>query len=538
MTKKKRSDASSKKKTKPDLTSRVEDGFSGPTGKVRAFTELLSAGQRKWLLLILCVVAALRIFFFGAAFPFFNNVDEQYHFDLIWKYSQGQWPASGTDKLGEETLRNMFCFGSPEYLNRARDLPNGEFAPPLFSWPADVREKTLKKFMATSKPNIEEYSPPLYYLLAGKWLVLGKLMGLRDAGLLYWTRFLDVPLYVVLMITAYLLGRMLPYGDSAMAWGLPLLVAFMPQDVFYSLNSDVLTPIPSGIAFLLLVRIALGKNCHWLHYAALGLSISAALLTKLANIPLLAMAALLLIIHAVRNGRAWISKNSIADAFSFLTCLIVPVSLWVVRNHMKIGDWTGTSHKLGILGWQYKPISGLLPHPILSLSGLSYFLNNVFTTFWRGEFVWQLDPLGIGFVDSIYAISTIFLLLAAVFFLSRMRGASEEKTIVLISLAGIGAALGYLALLSMMFDFRGCFYPSAANPFFTSGRLILCVMFPVLFCFTWSMDRLAVRFTGSFRGIFFIAGMCVLMIISELYLVTVPLRSDYNFFHVPLGKPF
>jgi hypothetical protein len=31
----------------------------------------------------LCVTAAVRIFVFSAAFPFFNNSDEQAHFDLV-----------------------------------------------------------------------------------------------------------------------------------------------------------------------------------------------------------------------------------------------------------------------------------------------------------------------------------------------------------------------------------------------------------------------------------------------------------------------
>lgn len=440
------------------------------------------------------------------------------------------------DKLSTEALRNFFYFASPEYLARARDLPKGEFDPPTYSFPAGIRERSMQKYVASSLPNIEEYSPPLYYLIAGKWLVFGKLIGLRDAGLLYWTRFLNIPLYVAIVILAYFLGRILPYRDSAMAFGVPLLVAFMPQDVFYSLNSDLLTPIPSGIAFLLMVRIALGKNSSWMHYAALGLSISAALLTKLANIPLLFMTAVLLIVQVVRYGRTAISKRSIAAACAFCTCLVIPVCLWVVHNHLTIGDWTGTGHKIELLGWKYKPLSDLLPHPVFSLSGLSYFLDEIFTQFWRGEFVWQLDPLGIGFVDSIYSLSTIFLLLTACFILIRMQGSSGEKTTVFVSLAGIALALCYMALLSMMFDFGDCIYPSTAKPFFTSGRLILCVMFPILFCFTWSIDRIATRFTGKFRGIFFVLALCALMTLSEAYLIIEPLGSAYNFFHVPLGE--
>ena len=37
--------------------------------------------ERK-LILLLCAIGALRVFIFSAAFPFFNNVDEQAHVDL------------------------------------------------------------------------------------------------------------------------------------------------------------------------------------------------------------------------------------------------------------------------------------------------------------------------------------------------------------------------------------------------------------------------------------------------------------------------
>jgi len=42
----------------------------------------------------LCIVAAVRIFIFSAAFPFFNNCDEQAHFDMVYKYSRGHLPPS------------------------------------------------------------------------------------------------------------------------------------------------------------------------------------------------------------------------------------------------------------------------------------------------------------------------------------------------------------------------------------------------------------------------------------------------------------
>ena len=55
------------------------------------------------LILLLCVAAATRVFIFSAAFPFFSNVDEDLHFDLITQYSHGHFPRT-FDRLKEETL--------------------------------------------------------------------------------------------------------------------------------------------------------------------------------------------------------------------------------------------------------------------------------------------------------------------------------------------------------------------------------------------------------------------------------------------------
>ncbi len=496
-----------------------------------------SSRRERWLIALLCLAAALRIFFFSAAFPFFNNIDEDLHLDLILKYSQNQWPSPGTEPVNRETYRNWYLFGAPEYLHRAEDRPGGRFGPPHYSMPSVIREQGLRRWMASRNyANTEEYSPPLYYLLAGEWLSLGKMMGLRNAGLLYWTRFMNIPLYIALIILAYAIGRRLPYRDHAMAFGAPLLVAFMPQDVFFSLNPDVLAPIFSGIAFLMVIIIAPGRQCDWRHYMLLGIPISAALLTKLANLPLLLMTMAFLAVKNIPGIRAGISVRSVGCAAAFSISLGLPAAAWAIRNFLTIGDWTGTSRKIALLGWKYKSLSDILPHPIFSFSGMGYFLHDLLATFWRGEFAWGLKPLAPGFMDYFYSISTIALLLTACFYLMRMRGPSAEKTIVWVSLAGILSALGYMAVLSMAFDFGACPYPSAAKPFFTSGRLILCVMFPIFFCYTWTIDKTVTAHMPYIRGIFIIIAICVVMMLCSMSFLSKPLSSAYNFFHIPLGE--
>src|SRR6476661_10667085 len=87
------------------------------------------------LILLLCVAAATRIFIFSAAFPFFSNVDEDLHFDLITQYSHGQVPR-GFDRLKEETLNWIVPYASPEFLFPPEHFPGAKFPAPLWkeSW--------------------------------------------------------------------------------------------------------------------------------------------------------------------------------------------------------------------------------------------------------------------------------------------------------------------------------------------------------------------------------------------------------------------
>ena len=58
-----------------------------------------SAKHERLIIAVLCVIGAIRIFVFNAAFPPFNNVDEQAHFDLVYKYAHGNIPKAGVDKV-------------------------------------------------------------------------------------------------------------------------------------------------------------------------------------------------------------------------------------------------------------------------------------------------------------------------------------------------------------------------------------------------------------------------------------------------------
>src|SRR2546422_10865758 len=93
------------------------------------------AAKERVLVLLLCIAAALRVFIFSAAFPFFSNIDEDLHFDLITQYSHVQVPRS-FDRLKEETLNWIVPYASPEFLSSPEQFPGAIFPAPLWkrSW--------------------------------------------------------------------------------------------------------------------------------------------------------------------------------------------------------------------------------------------------------------------------------------------------------------------------------------------------------------------------------------------------------------------
>ena len=81
---------------------------------MKAASRFAARHERK-LILLLCAIAALRVFTFCAAFPFFNNVDEQAHLDLVVKYARGDVPRD-LGHYSSESANSIALYGSRSYL--------------------------------------------------------------------------------------------------------------------------------------------------------------------------------------------------------------------------------------------------------------------------------------------------------------------------------------------------------------------------------------------------------------------------------------
>src|SRR5438552_4525328 len=398
------------------------------------------AANERVLILLLCVVAALRVFVFSAAFPFFSNVDEDLYFDLITQYSHGRVPRS-FEPLQDETLNWIVPYASPEFLFTPEQFPGGKFPPPLWkqAFP-DVRADIAATRTAwSSEINFESSQPPLYYVLASVWWRINQRLGLNELESLYWIRVLNVLLVAVALVV--IISRLL-------------------------------------------------------------------LITR-------------------RTPRAGLMAFA-----AIVICAAIPIGIWMVWTKFQFGDLTGSTAKIALLGWTRKRFKDWWQHPIFTPRGLWIFWSDLMASFWRGEVKWHGQMLRCRLVDGFYAISSLTLLVAALI------GSRNETALSTFQRQAVGIAalsfmvsVGFLALLSIQFDFGNCINPSRAHPYFTSGRLLSGALIPFALFYVYGISWILRRINSALPIL--VLGVLVMFVItSEIKINRAAFESEHNWFHL------
>ncbi|HEY1489970.1 MAG TPA: DUF2142 domain-containing protein, partial [Verrucomicrobiae bacterium] len=411
--------------------------------------------ERKCVLL-LCLLAAIHVFIFSAAFPFFNIVDEDAHFDLVVKYSHGHIPV-GLETISRDSARYLVLYGTREYLDAPEELPGGKFPPP--EWIQQTNETSGKLFVYKTEvrmgANHENSQSPLYYVLAALWFHAGEICGLHGGSLLLWLRLLDMFFVAALIWLAHLAARSIFPENYFLRLGVPALLAFIPQTAFYSINNDVLSPLCFGAAFICLLHFLRADVPSVRLGIATGLALAATYLAKISNLPLIAVAT------AVVMFKVWclVGTGKFRIGLPSMTCLALcaglPISAWRALVKHNFGDATGTAMKMQGLGWTYKPFGEWWHHPIFTPHGFWTFISKLVATFWQGEFFWHSRPLASPAVDVIYVILSGGFGGLALFAVLRQPAAATEsqREAFWLGFACLIAAVGFFAFLSIIYDF-------------------------------------------------------------------------------------
>src|SRR5256885_10316857 len=188
-------------------------------------------------------IAAVRVFVFAAAFPFFNNVDEQAHVDLVVKYAHAKPPRS-IEPFASEAALYFAVYSTPEYFVTPEQY-GGQYPPPNWTLPRAQLQKIVDDEIPfwESRLNHESGEPPLYYGLAGAWMDVGSILGLRGLSLLYWVRFLNIALAAALVWVGFAVVRSTFPGNQFLQLGVPALLAAWAQIALFFVQSDALSPI-------------------------------------------------------------------------------------------------------------------------------------------------------------------------------------------------------------------------------------------------------------------------------------------------------
>ena len=499
------------------------------------------AANERVLILLLCVAAAVRVFIFSAAFPFFSNIDEDLHFDLITQYSHAQVPRS-FDRLKEETLNWIVPYASPEFLFPPEQFPDGKFPAPLWKEPWSKVEPEIAATRAawSTEINFESSQPPLYYALAGLWWWIGKHIGLVGIELLYWIRFLNAALMAIVVWLGYVAARTIAPERLDLRIGVPLLLAFIPQNVFYAMNNDVLSPLCFGVLFLCVLQWLRTDAPSLLLGAVTGVAIASTYLTKLSNLPLIVIAVAVILARLGAIVRRSPRAGLIALA-ALLLCAAVPIGSWMVWLKLQFGDVTGSTAKIAFLDWTRKPFVEWWQHPIFSPHGLWVFWSDLIATFWRGEVEWHGRRFDWQIADRLYAVSSLVFIAAAVLGLRKRFALSAfQRQAIAVAILTVAAGVAFLGLLSIQFDFGSCVNPSRSHPYFTSGRLLSGAIIPFALSYVYGISCLCRLATSRFRQTRWIDTASPLVVLgaivvfsqaSEIFITHPVFASEHNWFH-------
>jgi hypothetical protein len=487
-------------------------------------------GER-WCLAALCLLAAARVWFGAAALPFFADNDENLHYDLVRKFARGHWPDEPKAFLELATVMAIIYDSSPEFLHEPEDTgPFPLFEKPVRAWPKNRATEAFvrqRHQVVKLELNQEAYEPPAYYAVAAAWYRCGAALGLTEPRVIYWVRFLNVPLYAALVAAAYALCR--PYLGRDVALATAALTAFFPNTVYFTISNDVLSPLAGALALLLLMRWCGRERPGRILSAAAGGLAAAAVLVKLPNAAVLSALAAALLVRLRRERRP---GKVLAESWLLLASAALPLALWTLRNRLVLDGWTGTGGRLAVRGLHPKPLSEWPEHPLFTAGGPPAFLRALCDSLFRGDANWHggvayFEPARVFFLVNAALLPAIGM---AAPFWSGQRHPGERLATWMSALV-VAATVGELAFLSLLFYFPDVrFPPSRQFPFYAFGRLAGGALVPFLALYAAGAAALLGRWPLLFAGA--IAAAVVMMLMAQWSFVGPAVSSPFNWFHI------
>jgi hypothetical protein len=489
---------------------------------------------------ILAAYAALRILVFAATFPLANHeIDEKNHFLSILMYAHGHFPGKQLPLIDSGFARDLLMYWSPEYATSEAEMRRAGIYGPLCRLTPQERELALQGGYYgellnrwPTRENYEAQGAPLYYIVAATWYRLGATLGIKSWHLIYWVRFLNAFLYGLFVWFSFQFIRKV-YPDRLFLYlAVPSLLAAFPQDVFFFMNRDVLSPLLCALALTAMAAAHEQPFAQWKFLTISSFLVGLAFLGEVSNFVLyvpLAMTAWICLRQSACQGRrrAWILSGGA------LSGALLPV-LWMGRNYLVMGDLTGGRAKTHFLTWTIKPLADIFHHPLFSFHGLAYFLVTLTGSFWRGEDNWHGVAMRSVRADSFYLLSSaIFLSIFAFDFVRRQGTVSPLQHWAEFSSAFlVVSSVLFLAFISLIFDFHEGVYPSRAYPYFVSGRIVIGTLLPFVLMYARGLELVTDRLRKWVSPVTVLAILMLFITACELWAQRAAFSSHFGFFQL------
>ena len=193
--------------------------------------------------------------------------------------------------------------------------------------------------------------------------------------------------------------------------------------------------------------------------AVTGLALAAAFLTKISNLPLLAVAGIFLLLKWFRLAAAGTWCPALPALGTLAACAALPMIAWMTWCKVVFGDFTGSGLKIQFLGWTNKPLAEWFQHPLFTPRGFWTFVSGNLASFWQGELLWQRQPLALPAMNWFYVLLTLALGLGLLIALLKRQNSfsTPQRTAIGLGFACLIAAFVFFGLLSVKYDFQNCF---------------------------------------------------------------------------------
>ncbi|MCX6377181.1 MAG: hypothetical protein NTU88_14310, partial [Armatimonadetes bacterium] len=277
---------------------------------------------------------------------------------------------------------------------------------------------------------------------------------------------------------------------------------------------------------------AQSKSCGF--HVLTGLAVAATFLTKFTNLPILLVLGIIVLLRIGRVRKEGRLREDLPKIGVLCLAAAIPIALWLARNHVMLGDITGTAAKLTRLGWTEKPFHAIWHHPIFTPGGMVYFWIGLMKTFWRGEFVWYNAPVASNGVDLFYVWSTAAFLVASLVGLwaYRKKNPGSEGFVSIMGFGVFVLSVGFLGFLSTLYDYGQCIYPSRLHPYLTSGRLMSGALIPFVILYLKGLQTILSEIGLARARWAVLSAVVLLILISEIVISEAPFRSFYNWYHM------